>query len=274
MNKVNLSFDIEDFYMSSTFDDIILRDDWDTLPDNIIYGLDKILNYLYENNIKATFFFLGYVAERNPYLVEKVFNFGHEIASHGYNHLLVNNMSDIEFYNDLNRSKKILESIIGTEIIGYRAPTFSLDLFQFSKLKILEDLGFKYDSSLFPLSSKRNGNEYFGNDIFKLTNNLFELPLSVSKISKFKFPIGGGYFRLYPYFISKYLIERTISKNTTHIYLHPWEFDNCHAFKPTGFINSFRHTFGIGDNLIRKLELLKNDFTFNGTLRELISVYE
>lgn len=272
--KVNLSFDIEDFYMSSTFDNQISKDTWDSLPLNINAGMEIILSFLKSNRIKATFFFLGYVANRNPKLVEKVLLDGHEVASHGYLHLLVNNLSDKEFYNDLFLSKKILEEIAGSPIVGFRAPTFSMDFNQLSKIMILEDLGFKYDSSLFPLKYKRNGSINFGNEIFKIGKSLYEVPLSVSKLGLFNLPIGGGYFRLFPYSLNKYLLKTNTSKSINQIYLHPWEFDNRHLFKPKGLISNFRHTYGIGENLIDKLTLLSKDFQFNGTLKSIIEEYE
>lgn len=253
-----LSFDIEEWFQVESFKEVISIDDWENQEMRVQKGIDKILFLLERNKIKATFFILGWVAERNPNLVKRIYAAGHEIASHGYYHQLNYNMTNEALYQDIQKSKHVLESIINDKVLGYRAPTFSISE---ELIQILGELNFKYDSS-FNQFSKHDRYGKFKNSkkkaVFKVSEKIIEVSLPVSKIFKQEVPIaGGGFFRLYPLWFTKSLIKKYYKYNNYYVfYAHPWEFDpNMPRLKNIGFVNKFRHYVNIESNY-KKLEYL------------------
>jgi polysaccharide deacetylase family protein (PEP-CTERM system associated) len=182
------------------------------------------------NHPQATFFILGWIAERLPHLVREIHRRGHEIASHGYNHQLCHLCSDQELREDLVKSKKLLEDLVGVSIRGYRAPSFSVNT---NLLKILEAIGYIYDSSFNSfegnsrygkISLKQNGDKEVASTI---TNNFYELPISNLTVGSKVFPMGGGgYFRLIPFPLFSEAVKAILHRQKTYVfYLHPWEID-------------------------------------------------
>ena len=229
-------------------------------------------------DVKATFFVLGWIAERKPQLVKEIHSRGHEIASHGYGHIINYELSRDEIFEDIKKSKELLEGITGDKIVGYRAPNFSVTK---DVIDALTALKFKYDSSYHPFS----GNERYGQlgvdekGIFKLNESLIEIPMSVWKNKFFELSIaGGGYFRLYPYSFFRTLTSSYLKKNDYMImYFHPWEFDpEQPRVKDVKFSYSFRHYVGL-ETTLSKLDkfisqFLKEGFTF-GKINNLLNVY-
>ncbi|MFC7319291.1 XrtA system polysaccharide deacetylase [Halobacillus campisalis] len=261
MKDIMISFDIEDYFHVETFKHIVNKGDWESLEHRVEGSTEKILELMENANAKGTFFVLGWVAEKFPELVKKIHLNGHEIASHGYNHDLVYNISENEFREDLRKSKKLLEDLTGEEIIGYRAPTFSITE---DGLDILKEEGFKYDSSINMLNyhDKYSNIDNEENQIIEtLANGLIEVKIPVMK-SVVSLPWGGGgYFRLIPYPLYRNGVKKILKQhNTFCFYLHPWELDyNQPKFENINRFEKFRHYYGLKQTE-KKLKKLVNDF--------------
>lgn len=263
--KNGLSFDIEDWFQVENLRSAIPRNLWDKKEFRVEANTNSILEILEENEIHATFFVLGWVAEKCPNLIEKIAKAGHEIASHGYSHELVYNMSRDEFREDIKRSKGFLESISGQEVIGYRAPSFSITKASLWALDILNEEGIKYDSSIFPVNyHDRYGFAEASTSPFVWPNGLLEIPLAVYRISKLSLPVaGGGYFRLFPYWYFKYFL-RLINKQgqSFTFYLHPWELDPGQPRMKVPLKYKFRHYINL-DKTEDRLRRLIREFPFD-----------
>jgi len=255
MNYIHYTFDIEDYYMATCFDNSIQKNSWNKQISKIELGTESILEFLSKHKIKATFFFLGYVAEKYPKILKKVHDNGHEIGCHGYNHILVSNFDAEQFNQDLKRATSSIEDVIGVKVIGYRAPTFSLDISDTNMVDILIQNGYKYNSGNFTGHWNQTNKKFTDfNNIFEIKEGLFELPMTSQKFFGLRFPIGGGYSRLYPTYLNKEIIKRQLKENHVILYFHPWEFLDIHPLRPKGIINSFKHSLNIGKPLINKLE--------------------
>jgi len=260
LNKtICLTFDIEDWFQSENLREKFPPDSWDDCEFRVEENTKKILKLLDKYEIKATFFILGWIAERLPKLVKEIYSKGHEIASHGYRHIMNSELTREEIFIDIQRSKNLLESIINDKIYGYRAPTFSITEDVIDALKKHE---FKYDSSYHPFSkNKRYGKIELEKDgYFYKKDKLLEIPLSVYKNNFFELPMaGGGYFRLYPYYFFKKIVNLYLRNNDFLImYFHPWEFDpNQPKIKDIKFSYRFRHYVGLNSNY-EKLDKLIN----------------
>ncbi len=263
-----LSIDLEDWYQGMLQ---VNYGDWNKYEDRLSASVDKILNLLSSQGRKATFFTLGYIAERHPEIIRQVAQAGHEIASHGYAHRPVYAQTPEEFRDDVIRSKKIIEAISATEIIGYRAPFFSITKKSLWALGILQELGFKYDSSIFPTRNFLYGIPDAPQTIYRPdTEGLIEFPLSVLRIRGLNLPVCGGfYLRTLPYFISAYGIRQLNRRGwPAIIYLHPWELDTDKPKIPYGlkWRIIYDHNIAKTENKFRCL--LKN-FEFT-TIREVL----
>ncbi len=227
--KALLSIDVEDWFQVENLKQAISKDSWEHNLSRVERNIELILNLLKERNTKATFFVLGWIAERHPELIKKIFNEGHEIGCHGYNHDLLSNLTHENFHQDLLKAKNVLEDITGENIIGYRAPSFSITDWA---IDIICNLGFKYDSSYFPISAhKRYGKlkniKPQKSSLFEIKNNFYQVMLSYVEFGKIKLPWAGGlYFRAIPYSIFKSGIKNILSNKDYYLfYIHPWEFD-------------------------------------------------
>jgi polysaccharide deacetylase family protein (PEP-CTERM system associated) len=228
----------------------------------------KILDILDEREAKATFFILGWVAERLPKMVELITETNHEVATHGYAHQMVYKQTQQEFEQDLAKSIEILESISGTKIVGYRAPTYSIVEESFWAFDSLIKHNIRYDSSIFPINHDRYGipnGERFPHKIHRENGTtIIEFPLSTLRFGTWNFPIaGGGYMRLLPYWFLKFGIRHlNRQQRPAIIYLHPWELD---PQQPR--ISNLSHTTRIRHYLnlhstANKLRKLIRDFEF------------
>ncbi len=222
-----LTIDVEDWFHTSALERYVAQEEWDRLPSTLVDNVHFILDFLEAHDTRATFFILGWVAERYPELVKKIDAGGHEIASHGYRHRLIYNLSRETFREYVGRSKKLLEDLVGRPIQGYRATSFSVVESTLWALDILKEAGFTYDSSISPIHHDIYGIAGYPRFPFVHYNGLIEIPPSTMRFWGRNFPVGGGGFlRLYPYWLTRKGIE---SINRSHypavIYCHPWELD-------------------------------------------------
>ncbi len=271
-----LTVDVEDFFQVSAYEKIVRFEDWDNYGDRVVNSTGKILGLLKNKGIRATFFIVGWTAERFPELVQQIFSAGHEIGVHSYRHRLIYNLTPNEFREDIVKCRDILESITGKRPVCFRAPSFSITQKSLWALNILADEGFEYDSSIYPIYHDRYGIPNSNPEIHELqqpAGTIWEFPPAVYRILGYNFPVsGGGYFRLYPYWLSRSFLQKINQrlKRPFVIYVHPWEFDPEQPVIPgLSAVSKFRHHVGIRKNL-SKLDRLTSDFQF-GALSEAIS---
>jgi polysaccharide deacetylase family protein (PEP-CTERM system associated) len=266
--KNALSFDIEDWFQVENMKSAIPFSGWDTLELRVVRNTERILKILRDSDTRATFFVLGWVAERCPALVKEIAGGGHELASHGHAHDLVYNLTPEQFREDIRKSKETIESITGKKIYGYRAPSFSITKESLWALDILKDEGYTYDSSIFPVSfHDRYGFDGCKTGPFRWPNGLMEVPLTVYRIKGKALPLaGGGYFRLLPYMYFKYFFKKINAKNERFtFYLHPWEIDPGQPRIKLPMTYRFRHYVNLKGTEGYLLKLLR-DFRFDSIL--------
>lgn len=232
MNTITnaMTVDVEDYFQVSAFEKNISRGDWEQLPCRVDYNTNRILDRFAENQVRSTFFTLGWVAERYPQLIRRIVEEGHELACHGLSHIRVTEQTPDEFREDVTRAKSILEDIGGVKVRGYRAASYSIGAGNLWALDILEELGFDYSSSIYPVKHDLYGMPEAPRFPFKPTQNkaLLEIPVSTLRIASRNIPCGGGgYFRLFPYGLSRWAIKRVnrVDRQPTVFYFHPWEID-------------------------------------------------
>ena len=225
-----MTIDVEDYFQVSAFAPHISRAEWERLPCRVERNIERILALLAARNTHATFFTLGWIAERYPAMVRRIGDNGHEIASHGYGHLRASEQSPREFHEDVSRSKKILEDIGGAPVIGYRAPSFSINGRNLWALDTLLEAGYQYSSSIYPIQHDHYGMPDAPRFAFKPRGNdgLLELPPTTIMLLGRNLPAaGGGYFRLLPYPLSRWCMNRVNEQDGQPciFYFHPWELD-------------------------------------------------
>ncbi len=223
-----MSVDVEDYFQVSAFRPYVRRQDWDLHPLRVDRNVRRILEVFAAQEVRATFFWLGWVAERMPALVREVADAGHEIASHGYEHLRVHEQSPPEFRADIGRTKALLEDIAGHEVRGYRAASFSIDSRNLWALDELREAGYSYSSSINPISHDHYGMREAPRFLFRMKDGaLPEIPITTVEISGLRLPCGGGgFFRLFPYRWSRWALRRVGGEGQASVfYFHPWEID-------------------------------------------------
>lgn len=223
-----LSIDVEDYFQVAAFDPYIARADWDICDCRVERNVDRILEILSEFNAKATFFTLGWVAVRYPGLMMRIVASGHEIASHGQSHRRASEQSPSEFFEDISYAKKLLEDISGTRIKGYRAPSFSIGAANPWALDCIEKASYSYSSSIYPIQHDHYGWVSAPRLPFRPVPGLLEIPISTVRFWNRNWPAGGGgYFRLLPYAVSRWALNRvnSVDRKPAMFYFHPWEID-------------------------------------------------
>ena len=229
---------------------------------------NKLLGLFDDRGIKSTFFILGWVAEKYPALVREIHSRGHEIASHGYSHQLIYNQTPETFREETGKSKKILEDIVQVPVWGYRASSYSITSRSLWALEILAEHGFKWDSSIFPVRHDRYGMPNTPTRPYEIRlsgdSRLIEFPLTTAEFSGIRLPAaGGGYFRLYPYWLSRLLLKQACKDKPGIFYLHPWEIDpEQPRVDGASLLSRFRHYNNLKVCLPR-LRSLISDFEFN-----------
>ena len=261
-----MSIDVEDWFQVENLRSVYPRSKWDEQELRVRVGTERALQILADGEARATFFVLGWIAERCPDLVRCIHAAGHEIASHGYNHDLVYDLGPDGFREDVTRSKQLLEDITGAEVVGYRAPNFSITRDSLWAPEILAELGFLYDSSVYPmLYHDRYGLDDYGLQPFDWPCGLREVPMAVARYGKASLPVsGGGYFRLFPYRLTRAGLRRINQQNKRFtFYLHPWELDPDQPRENrVRASHRFRHYVNLSTTA-KKLTRLVADFRFD-----------
>lgn len=271
-----MSVDIEDWFQVGAFDRVIDRADWDGLAHRVEANSDAVLALFDEAGIRATFFTLGWVAERYPALIRRILAAGHELASHGYDHKRVFKLGAQEFREDLRRSRGILEDAGGVAITGYRAPSFSIDPRAPWAHPILAEEGYTYSSSVAPIRHDHYG--WAGSPRFAwkpvVGSDLIELPVTTVRLpgGRIMAAGGGGFFRLFPYAFSRWAIGRVnaVEARPAITYFHPWEIDPDQPRVPGApFKSRLRHYTNLAV-MAAKLKRLSGDFAW-GRVDEVVA---
>lgn len=264
-----MTIDVEDYFQVSAFEHDVHRDDWDRCESRVEQNTRELLELFAGQNIKATFFVLGWIAQRYPCLVREIVSAGHEVASHGYSHRLVYTQTPDEFRKETRDSKNLLEDLIQKPLFGYRAASYSITSKSEWALDILLECGFKYDSSIFPIMHDRYGMNAAPRFPYMhktpLGQSILEFPLSTKQIGSYRLPVsGGGYFRIFPYSLSRYALQmiNTKEKKPFIFYLHPWEIDPQQPRIRSNWLSQFRHYTNLNRCKARLQHLLK-DFKFS-----------
>jgi polysaccharide deacetylase family protein (PEP-CTERM system associated) len=260
-----LTIDVEDYFHVEAFASTIDRNDWDRLPQRVERNTERILNVLAESGAQATFFVLGWIAKRHPALVRRIVSDGHELASHGFDHVRVDRLTPEAFRADVRRSKSVLEDAGGVLVRGYRAPTFSIGRDSSWAHAILLEEGYSYSSSVYPRKHDLYGSPGAPRTAFAPIPGLIEVPLTVVRVFRTDVPAsGGGYFRLFPYRLTRWLLDRAHLSNGAPavFYMHPWEVDLDQPRQHQApLLSRFRHYLNIGRTEGRLRRLL-GDFSW------------
>lgn len=265
--KNTLTIDVEDYFHVAALGKSIDKKDWDSIEPRVVENMHRLLDLFDEHEVKATHFVLGWVAERFPALIKEIDRRGHEVASHGFSHQLVYKQTPEIFEQETRDSKNLIEDIVGKQVFGYRAASYSITNKSLWALDILVDLGFIYDSSIFPVVHDNYGikgsPEY--PHILETPNKkrLVEYPLSTYGFLGQAIPVaGGGYFRLYPYWLSRFFYRSINKSNMPFVfYLHPWEVDPAQPRVKASLLSEFRHYNNL-DKCEGRLSKLLSDFNF------------
>jgi polysaccharide deacetylase family protein (PEP-CTERM system associated) len=265
-----MTVDVEDYFHVSVFDGLIPRHEWASMESRVCANTERILSIFDEEGITATFFVLGWVAERFPRLVRDIAARGHEIASHGFEHRLVYDMTPAAFREDVRRSKALLESAAAAPVLGYRAPSYSVTSRSLWALDVLMEEGFVYDASIFPIHHDRYGIPVSPRHPYVLQRgaSLVEAPASTVRWGPFNLPIaGGGYFRILPYAWTRWGIRRLndVERLPAIFYLHPWEIDPDQPRLSASRLSRFRHYRNLGKTEDR-LRCLVREFRFSSMI--------
>jgi polysaccharide deacetylase family protein (PEP-CTERM system associated) len=267
-----LTIDFEDWYQGLE----IPQTDWAGFEDRIVPVGHRLLALLAEAGVRATFFVLGYIAERHPDMVRAIAAAGHEVGTHGYSHTLIYNQTPEVFRAELTRAVRVLEEITGRAVVSHRAPFFSITKDSLWALDILGELGIRYDSSIFPVVNYRYGiadAPRWPYEIKSAAHTLTEFPISTWQVMGKNVPIAGGaYFRIYPYAFTRQGLRAINRQGRPFVfYLHPWELDPDHPrIRLPRRIAGLTHYFNLGATE-RRLRRLLRDFKF-APMQEVLDV--
>jgi polysaccharide deacetylase family protein (PEP-CTERM system associated) len=263
-----MTCDVEDYFQVSAFAPYIDRASWPSRECRVEANMDRILALYDRHGVRATFFTLGWIAERYPNVVKRIVAGGHELASHGYGHLRASDQTRAEFANDIRSSKALLEDISGQAVVGYRAPSFSIGRANLWALDELLDAGYRYSSSIYPIAHDHYGMPEAPRFAFypNGTDGLLEIPITTVNLMGRNLPAGGGgYFRLLPYALSRWMMNKVNQddRQPALFYFHPWELDPGQP-RPEGLGAKarFRHYINI-DRMEARIEALARDFAWD-----------
>lgn len=258
-----LTIDVEDYFQVSAFAPYIARSEWDSRECRVERNMQLILDLLDRHNVKATFFTLGWIAERYPHLVREMAHRGHEVASHGYGHLRASDQNPAEFLEDIRSAKQILEDLSGRAVQGYRAPSFSIGIGNQWAFDTLLEAGYRYSSSIYPIKHDHYGMPDAPRFMHDVRPGLVEIPPTTIRAFDRNWPAsGGGYFRLMPYALSRHLIRKVNEEDCAPaiFYFHPWEVDPAQPrVAGVGAKARFRHYLNLG-RMESRLDQLLSDF--------------
>lgn len=266
--KLNaMTVDVEDYFQVSAFEKHIHRERWDDLPHRIELTMDRILELFSDREIKATFFTLGWIAERYPWIIRRIVAEGHELASHGWSHIRVTDQDPGSFRKDVERTKLFLEDLSGNAVNGYRAASYSIGEKNLWALRVLEETGYTYSSSIYPIRHDHYGMPQAPRFAFRPCedSSFLEIPVTTLELGGNKWPCGGGgYFRLFPYVYSRWALRRVNlhDEQPCIFYFHPWEIDPRQPRqKGLSAKTKFRHYLNL-DKMERRVDRLLSDFSW------------
>ena len=259
-----MTVDVEDYFQVSAFEPYIARDAWDTHECRVEHNVERILKLFDQHGAKATFFTLGWIAQRYPDMVRRIVEQGHELASHGWSHVRVSQQSPDEFRQDVTRTKAFLEDISGREVMGYRAASYSIGAANLWALDVLRETGHRYSSSIYPIKHDLYGMPDAPRFAFRPHDDDFlEFPVTTVRMASRNLPCGGGgWFRLVPYVGMRWAMRRVnrIDRQSAIFYFHPWEIDPGQP-KQDGLDakTRFRHYLNL-ERMQPRLDRLLDDF--------------
>jgi polysaccharide deacetylase family protein (PEP-CTERM system associated) len=262
-----LTVDVEEYFHPNAMDTVLDPSSWDGLPPRVEHNTHRLLDLLSEHEVQATFFVLGWVAERLPHLVAEIARRGHEVACHGYAHRLVYRLGPAGFRDDVRRGKRVLEDCLGTRVVGFRAASYSIVATTLWALDVLIEEGFTYDSSIFPIRHDIYGIPGFHRFAVRLrraAGEIVEIPPSTVHLLGRNWPVaGGGYFRILPYWVTRRAVQRLNRHDQAAaiVYLHPWELDVDQPRLSAGVVSRFRQYTNLRHTEARLRRLLR-EFTF------------
>lgn len=266
MVRHHFSVDVEEYFQVAALEDHIDRSDWHRLESRVTGPVHRILDLLAKAGARGTFFVVGWLAQRQPQLVRTIASAGHEVASHGWDHRVIEAQSRDAFRASARRSKAVLEDITGSPVLGFRAPCFSITPGREWALDTLIEEGYRYDSSLFPI--RRYGHCYpgarrYAHWLHRPSGRLLEVPPATLRFLGFNVPAGGGaYFRFLPYEVLRSAFRQAERRNQpTTFYIHPWELDPDQPQLPVSVLTRIRHYYGL-DGTLPRLERLLEEFRF------------
>lgn len=259
-----LTVDLEEWFNFRGLEEINPISKWDQLESRVENNANKMLKILNEHNARATFFILGWIAEKYPEIIDKIKKEGHEIGTHGYSHKEVYKQMPDEFEDELEKSIKILKKITKEKILSHRASNFSIIKSSLWAIAILKKHGVKYDSSIYPIKRKVYGIPDSRRFPYEIGKGIIELPLSTVRVFRKNFPVaGGGYFRIMPYFLTRKAITGLNKKGEKAMfYIHPWELDPEQPRVNLPLRKKFNHYLNLGDTE-RKFKKILKEFKFD-----------
>ena len=268
-----LTVDVEEHFQVTAFDSPMRRRHWDQFESRVERNTYRLLELLADRNTCATFFILGWIAERHPGLVRTIAESGHEVASHGYAHEMIAAQTPAAFREDVRETKSIIEDVIGEQILGYRAPSFSISSETQWALPILVEEGYVYDSSIFPILHDRygwNGASPRVHQLHTEAGMIWEIPPSTVRLVGRRIPMGGGgYLRLYPYWLLRRWMKKLVAGDQPLVmYIHPWELDPDQPRMSGPLLSRFRHYVNLNKTQERLINILQ-EFSFM-SIREAI----
>lgn len=268
MMKNILTVDLEDWFVVENLRGSVSSQDWDKLPSRVEETTEAVLALFDDYGVRATFFVLGLIAEKHPALIQAIASKGHEIACHSYRHGRIDLLTEERFREDTSKAVKAIEKACGETPLGYRAPSWSIGSRTPWAFEVLADLGFVYDSSIYPIKHDVYGEPEGPRKIFKTRlesgRSIYEIPATTVSILGRNFPVGGGgYLRHSPFWFTRKMMNKlNRNKRPAVIYIHPWEFDNNQPrLKGLSFLQRYRQ-YGSVITLQRKMELLLKKFDF------------
>jgi polysaccharide deacetylase family protein (PEP-CTERM system associated) len=263
-----MTIDVEDYFQVSAFAPYITRESWPDRECRVEANVDRILAILDEGGVHATFFTLGWIAERYPALVRRIVAGGHELASHGYGHLRASDQDRAQFMQDISSAKAILEDIGGQAVLGYRAPSFSIGPANLWALDALHQAGYRYSSSIYPVRHDHYGMPDAPRFAWHPngSDGLLEVPITTVRLGQRNVPAGGGgYFRLFPYALSRWMMQQVNQRDgqSAIFYFHPWEIDPGQPRPPgLNLKTRFRHYVNM-EKMEGRIRALTRDFAWD-----------
>jgi polysaccharide deacetylase family protein (PEP-CTERM system associated) len=262
-----LTVDVEEYFQVAAFESTIPRERWDSADSRVEFNTGRVLDLFASRGVKGTFFVLGWIAERHPSLVKRIVADGHELASHGYDHTRVHQQTREQFAADVTRTKAILEHMGGVEVRGYRAPSYSINGKNIWAIDVLQDAGYLYSSSIYPIRHDLYGMPEAPRFPFRFRpDGILEVPVTTLSLADRNLPCGGGgYFRLLPYPLFRWALRRVneVDQRPGLFYFHPWEIDpDQPRIQGAPLKSRFRHYTNLA-TMHSRLELLLRDFRWD-----------